>query len=140
MGPNPALGYQALPLGEAIHTLNSETLVIVMIETRQASKRADEIAAVEGIDMLMIGSNDLCTELGIPGRSAPSEAARRVRVGGESLSCARQIARRRRHPRRRGAAEPARSGFGARFIIAGNDCVLPRGAARADVQALRKLG
>ncbi len=31
-------------------------------------------------------------------------------------------------------------GLGARFIIAGNDVSYLAGAARADVQALRKLG
>lgn len=29
---------------------------------------ADAIAAVPGVDCLLIGSNDLCTEMGIPGQ------------------------------------------------------------------------
>jgi 4-hydroxy-2-oxoheptanedioate aldolase len=28
----------------------------------------DEIAAVEGVDLLLIGTNDLCSSLGIPGQ------------------------------------------------------------------------
>ncbi len=43
------------------------TMVTVMIETRDALEHVEEIAAVEGIDMLLVGTNDLSGELGIPG-------------------------------------------------------------------------
>src|SRR5947209_2339119 len=33
MGPSPALGYRPMPLGEVNSTLNSETLLIAMLET-----------------------------------------------------------------------------------------------------------
>src|SRR5258706_5214574 len=96
MGPTPALAYKAMPLGETNKTLNSQTLLIVMIETPEGVERADEIAAVEGIDMLLIGSNDLCTEFGIPGElkhpklraayeavaPACQQHGQRLRVGG----------------------------------------------------------
>jgi 2-keto-3-deoxy-L-rhamnonate aldolase RhmA len=42
-------------------------MVIAMVETRDALDRVQEIAAVDGIDMLFIGTNDLCGELGIHG-------------------------------------------------------------------------
>lgn len=139
MGPTPALGYQALPLGETNKALNAETLVIVMIETPQGVERADEIAAVDGIDMLLIGSNDLCTELGIPGelrhpklRAAYESVAKACQAHGKSLGVGGI----------RGDVELQTRlvGLGARFIIAGNDVSYLAGAARADVQALRKLG
>ena len=38
-----------------------------MLETPEGIANADAIAAVPGIDVLLIGSNDLCTALGIPG-------------------------------------------------------------------------
>ena len=63
MGPTAALGYRALPQGEVMKTLNAETLVIVMLETPLGIANADEIAAVPGIDLLLIGSNDLCAEM-----------------------------------------------------------------------------
>ena len=68
MGANPALGYRGFPLADNNRILNQDTLVIVMLETPQGIAHADEIAAVEGVDMLLIGTNDLCTELGIPGQ------------------------------------------------------------------------
>src|SRR5262249_53411730 len=39
-----------------------------MIETPQAVENADAIAAVAGIDALLIGTNDLTLEMGIPGQ------------------------------------------------------------------------
>ncbi|KAL4983172.1 Pyruvate/Phosphoenolpyruvate kinase-like domain-containing protein [Aspergillus falconensis] len=42
--------------------------VFVMIETKSAVDNASEIAATEGIDVLLIGSNDLSIELGVPGQ------------------------------------------------------------------------
>ena len=50
-----------------MEVLNRETLVIVMIETAEAVANATEIAAVPGIDVLFIGTNDLCADQGIPG-------------------------------------------------------------------------
>src|SRR5215471_19091254 len=68
MGLGPALGYRALPLGEFNTHLNGETAVIVMLETAAGIDNADAIAAVPGIDVLLIGSGDLTTDYGIPGQ------------------------------------------------------------------------
>jgi 2-keto-3-deoxy-L-rhamnonate aldolase RhmA len=139
MGATPALGYKALPLGETNKTLNAETIVIVMIETPQGVDLADEIAAVDGVDMLLIGSNDLCTELGIPGelrhprlRAAYESVAKACRAQGKALGVGGI----------RGDIELQRQllELGARFIIAGNDVAYLSAAARADVQSLRKIG
>ena len=42
--------------------------VFVMIETRDGIQNIDEIAKVEGVDVLLVGSNDLSIELGVPGQ------------------------------------------------------------------------
>lgn len=49
-------------------TLNRETILIPMIETPEAAAIVDEMLTLEGVDGLLIGSNDLCTDLGIPGQ------------------------------------------------------------------------
>jgi 2-keto-3-deoxy-L-rhamnonate aldolase RhmA len=46
---------------------NRKTLTIAQIETAEAIENVDAIAAVEGIDVLLIGPNDLSISLGIPG-------------------------------------------------------------------------
>ena len=38
-----------------------------MLETPTAIRNANDIASVEGVDCLLIGTNDLCMEMGIPG-------------------------------------------------------------------------
>jgi 4-hydroxy-2-oxoheptanedioate aldolase len=48
--------------------VNEETLVVAMIESPQAVASCEEIAAVPGVDALLIGTNDLCFEMGIPGQ------------------------------------------------------------------------
>ena len=62
------LGFAAMPVGEAARIVNEETLVVVMLESPKGIENCEAIAAVPGIDALLIGTNDYCFELGIPGQ------------------------------------------------------------------------
>ena len=75
-GPQAFFGYRPVPVGEAARTMNAETLIVVMLETPQAIASADAIAAVPGIDVLLIGTNDLAMEMGIPGQFDHAEIER----------------------------------------------------------------
>ena len=66
-GGLPHLGYEKVGLAETCSAINAATFVVVMLETPTAIANADAIAAVPGIDSLLIGTNDLAMELGIPG-------------------------------------------------------------------------
>ena len=57
----------ALPLADAVKAINENTLVVCMIETQEGLDNVNEIAAVEGVDVIHVGSNDLMTALGKPG-------------------------------------------------------------------------
>lgn len=46
---------------------NARSLVVAQIETVEAVQNADEIAAVEGVDVLFVGPLDLSVSLGQPG-------------------------------------------------------------------------
>jgi 2-keto-3-deoxy-L-rhamnonate aldolase RhmA len=61
-------GYSGGDIVEKMRTANSETLLIAQIETAAGVRHVDEIAAVEGIDVLWIGHFDLSNSLGIPGQ------------------------------------------------------------------------
>jgi 2-keto-3-deoxy-L-rhamnonate aldolase RhmA len=61
-------GFASMPIGETARVVNEETLVAVMIESPQGVANCEEIAAVPGVDALLIGTNDLCFEMGIPGQ------------------------------------------------------------------------
>jgi len=50
---------------------NEQSLVIVQIETPDAADKADEIAAVPGVDVLFVGPMDLSVNLGHPGDFTP---------------------------------------------------------------------
>jgi 4-hydroxy-2-oxoheptanedioate aldolase len=59
--------FKPMKTGELTVALNAAILVTVMIETPQAVANADAIAAVPGVDALLIGTNDLAAEMGITG-------------------------------------------------------------------------
>jgi 4-hydroxy-2-oxoheptanedioate aldolase len=67
-GPLPHLHYRSFPAAQADAALNDATLVMVQFESEQALRAADEIAAVEGVDMVMIGSNDLLADWNLTGQ------------------------------------------------------------------------
>ena len=67
-GGAPQLQFRAFPAVEAMAALNDAIMVAVMMETLEALEHVEDIAAVEGVDMLFIGSNDLTTEMGIVGK------------------------------------------------------------------------
>jgi 4-hydroxy-2-oxoheptanedioate aldolase len=67
-GPLPHLHYRAFPPAEADAALNAATTIIVQFESEQALAAADAIAAVEGVDLVMIGSNDLLADWGLAGQ------------------------------------------------------------------------
>ncbi|MFA7093587.1 MAG: aldolase/citrate lyase family protein [Thermovirgaceae bacterium] len=62
-----ALSYGLRPLGEALEEANREVMVIVHCENVSGLDRIDEIAAVEGVDMVFVGPYDLSQSLGVPG-------------------------------------------------------------------------
>jgi len=61
--------------------LNDDIVGIVQIESRGALEAADEIAAIDGVDVLFVGPADLSHSLGVPGQfgsAAYQDALRRV--------------------------------------------------------------
>lgn len=55
-------------VGEKIRIAHERTLVIAQIETEHGLANVEEIAAVDGIDVLWVGHFDLSNFMGIPGR------------------------------------------------------------------------
>lgn len=65
--------YQPVPLTQLVPMLNENTLVVCMLETRQAIENCEAIAAVEGVDVLHVGCNDLLVDMGKPGKFGDPE-------------------------------------------------------------------
>ncbi|HYA94534.1 MAG TPA: aldolase/citrate lyase family protein [Thermodesulfobacteriota bacterium] len=58
--------YKPLKALEFMKEANDHTVIIAQIETREAIENIDAIISVEGIDVGLIGPNDLSISLGIP--------------------------------------------------------------------------
>jgi len=63
----PQLSFRSHPVDVTMEAVNRETLLIAMLESSAAIANADEIASVEGIDVLLVGTGDLCADMGVPG-------------------------------------------------------------------------
>ena len=64
----PHLEYRSVPQSEALPAMNQATMVIVQFESAASLAAMEEIVAVEGVDMVMIGTNDLLADLGLAGQ------------------------------------------------------------------------
>ena len=61
-------GYRSYPMLETQAAMNDATSLVVMLETVAALENVEAIIGTEGVDMLLVGSNDLCGEMGINGQ------------------------------------------------------------------------
>lgn len=95
-GALPHYQYRNFPITETNAAMNDATSLVVMLETVAALENVEEIIATGGVDMLLVGSNDLCGEMGISGQydhprlaaaferaiAAARKAGKHVGVGG----------------------------------------------------------
>lgn len=68
-GPRRAQKYGALSVEDYLEQSDSSLLKILQIEHRDAVEQLDEIAEVEGIDLLVVGPNDLSASYGLLGKT-----------------------------------------------------------------------
>jgi 2-keto-3-deoxy-L-rhamnonate aldolase RhmA len=99
--------------------LNETLLLVPMIETAKAVENAEAIAAVAGIDALLIGSNDLSLDMGIPGQYGHDRVQDAYRRVGDAC---------RRHDKILAMGgiydskwAPHYIAMGARMVLAGSD-------------------
>jgi 4-hydroxy-2-oxoheptanedioate aldolase len=137
IGAHPMMRFESVSVGETIRAVNELTLVVVMLETRDAIARADEIAAVKGVDVVLIGTNDLCATMGIPGEFEHD----RVVKAYESVIAA--CKKHRKHPGMGGVYEPKIMEkyirMGMRFILSGSDLSFIIAGARARAKVLTEI-
>jgi 2-keto-3-deoxy-L-rhamnonate aldolase RhmA len=128
-GIGPHYGLRSASTGDAAKALNAANLTVVMLETPTAIANADEIASVPGVDVLLIGSNDLCAEMGIHGdfgsdrlRDAYAKMIAACEKGGKFPGMAGIYNE---------AIMPRYIEMGARFILAGQDAAFMMAGAQA---------
>jgi 4-hydroxy-2-oxoheptanedioate aldolase len=67
-GAGADMPYCSMPIPEYIAGANEETMIIIQLEDQGAVDAAEEIAAVEGVDALMLGIADYSILGGFPGQ------------------------------------------------------------------------
>ena len=134
-GGLPQLGYAPVPLAEMTEALNAATLVVALMESPQAIESAAAIAAVPGIDALLIGTSDLTMEMGIPGQFGDERVVAAYRTVIDACQ---------RHGKWAGIGgvyEPALMrqyiGMGVRLVLAGSDHSFLSAAAAEREKRLR---
>lgn len=127
--------FAGMPVDEATARLNEATLVGVMIETPEGLENVEAIAAVPGIDVIHVGTNDLLVNMGLPGQfDAPEIVAAQERVNAACIANGivagiggnRSVERQARAVR-----------GGARFLTTQTDIAFLSSAARSWVSGLR---
>ncbi|HSU07046.1 MAG TPA: aldolase/citrate lyase family protein [Acetobacteraceae bacterium] len=136
-GIGPHYGLRSLKVGDAAAVLNAANLTIVMLETPKAIENADAIAAVPGIDVLLIGTNDLCAEMGIPGEFTHDRVAAAY---GTMIAACRNHGK---HPGMAGIYTESIMqryiAMGASFVLGGGDAAFVMAAATSRATNLRKM-
>jgi 2-keto-3-deoxy-L-rhamnonate aldolase RhmA len=67
-GGYPHFDYRSVPLKESVPALNDSCLLVCMIETVEGLQNVEAIAAVDGVDVVHVGSNDLLVAMGKAGQ------------------------------------------------------------------------
>jgi 2-keto-3-deoxy-L-rhamnonate aldolase RhmA len=136
-GPPAAFGFRAPGNAEAQAALNGAILVVAMIESPEGVANAEAIAAVDGIDVLLIGTSDLTAEMGISGQISHARVADAYRLVGDAC---------RRHGKALGmggvydrdtAAQYIK--VGARMVLTGSDHTYVMAGAKARSDVLRQI-
>jgi 4-hydroxy-2-oxoheptanedioate aldolase len=138
-GGQAQFDYAPMKLGEMTKRSDDNTLITVMIETPKAVRNAEAIAAVPGIDSLLVGSSDLSMEMGIPGENGHPKIQEAVD---------KVVSACKKHGKWAGMGGAYSEellqlyiGKGVKLLLAGNDLPMLTNAARthqARVRALQK--
>jgi len=136
-GRLPQVDFEAHRQDEVTRSVNDATLVVVMVETPTAVENVESIAAVPGVDSVLVGTNDLCTEMGIPGAVGD---ARIQQVMERVIAACRDHGK---HPGLGGVYEPPLMEryirLGMRLILCGNDLTMMMAAAEERSARMRSI-
>jgi 2-keto-3-deoxy-L-rhamnonate aldolase RhmA len=136
-GPPALFGYKAPGNAEAQAAINPEILVVAMIESPEGVANAAGIAAVDGIDALLIGTSDLTAAMGISGQILHPRVEEAYRSVGAACAKAGKFLG------MGGVYQPDAMKhyieLGAQFVLTGSDHAYMMAGASLQSAAMRKL-
>ena len=137
-GIYPHLQYRSFPAEETAKAINDATMVIVQFESAEGLARADEIMAVEGVDLALVGLNDMLGDMGLSGQYDHPKVREIYQTAIDAC---------RRHGKHCGVgglasrpdlmAEYVR--MGARYVSSGTDLAFLLGAATARAKQIKDI-
>lgn len=137
----PHFGFAPVPPAHSVSQLNETgSTVFVQIETREGLKNVEDIAAVPGVDVLMVGANDLSLELGAVGDYDRAEFLEALESVGRACHKHNKVFGIAGIYNRPELMEKIVRDFGARWILGSNDLTLLLGALQsnnADLKSIR---
>ena len=137
-GSGPDVPYLMTPMARYLREANEQTFVLIQLEEPHAVDRAEEIAAVPGVDMLMVGPADFSVITGIPGEFGhPTVVAAIEKVAQAAKNTGKNWAA------TCGSVESARKmiDMGARLVFHGCDVVfIKQGFDRLQAEFGKELG
>jgi 2-keto-3-deoxy-L-rhamnonate aldolase RhmA len=136
----PQFQYSPLPASTVVAEMNKfGSTVFIMIETSGALEAVDDIAALPGCDVLLVGSNDLAMEIGTLGDwDAPAFVAALEKVGAAARKRGKVfgIAGLYHRP---DILERVINEFGARWVLGAQDVGLLLKGGRENCDLLRSM-
>ncbi|MDE0992409.1 MAG: aldolase/citrate lyase family protein [Rhodospirillales bacterium] len=134
-GTLPQIDFASIPIDQAAPAINDATLLVFMLESPKAISNVDSIAAVSGVDALLIGTSDLTMEMGIPGQLEHPDIIAAYEVMLDACK------KHKKHPGMGGIYQPELLqkyiGMGVKLILAGSDLSLLMSAGKARVADIR---
>ena len=134
-GSYPQLGFRGGSAKDVIPALEQATMIVATIETPKGVENASAIAAVPGIDALMIGMNDLSVEMGTPGQLGHDRIAAAVETVTKACKLNAKFAG------FGGVYQPELMkkyiGFGMRMVLCGSDVSLLMAAGEERAKFVR---
>jgi len=70
-GPTRATRYGTVPMKEHIKNSNSDIVLVVMVEDMKAIGQLEQIASIDGLDLIAVGPSDLSQALAVSGKDDP---------------------------------------------------------------------
>ena len=136
-GAKPQLGFERVSIAESTEMVNENILVGTMLETQAGIDHVEEIAAVEGVDVLFIGTQDLSIDMGIPGELNHERIQEAYeKMIGAALKKGKSAGMGGVYDKK---LIPGYIDMGVRFVLAGTDYEFMTGAARERAEQLRAL-
>lgn len=85
-GVNADANFGFVELEDYLATANERTFLVMQIEDPEAVEIADDIAAIEGVDVLFVGPGDLSLGYGVPGQSRHPKVQRAIDIVAEACA------------------------------------------------------